>query len=218
MSETILRLSSILMAVSLNTKIQAQEIEIDLSELPAGYTFESEGGLYSSRTVFTGEQNGSYICEVIDTNEGGTQFPKIVVTNSRGQTQVRHRPNQSYYYVPHDCVVQLAPCDYRIKFEPGPYSGRNYRTHTTHTEFVQGVWVNHIYPVQGGGSKTSQICYTLDEYGLRLDWMKYEFNPETFEFDLLVDWGVRTLPEQSVEAALRLNHIRNMCLFDLALS
>ena len=196
----------------------AQESGIDLSRLPQGYTFESIGPNEEAVERFLYAENGDYFFEKTYFASSDQPYVTIIKRNVSGQTVTIELPSTStYYYFPHDCFAQRDLCAFNYLSTPEE-TRPQLKGYNNYSQFYRGVWIVDHFSSYQNGLKISRDCYTLDEFGLRLDWMSFELNFETFDYDLLVDWEARTVPKQQYGQSSRLAHIRNTCLFDAALS
>lgn len=196
----------------------AQAPVVDLSQLPQGYNYELEGRYGPVLVQYTRSENGSYYFS--ETYYASSDQPYIVniELNKFGQTRVYDLPGTTtHFYFPHDCFAQIDLCAYSHQTTPVEVRP-NRKGYNIYAHFERGVWIVDKFSSYQGGLKLNRSCYTLDEYGMRQDWLLFEYNPETYEYDLEVEREVRTVPALPEPAEIRLTKIRNTCLYDVTMS
>ncbi len=153
--------------------------EVDLSTIPEGYAFTSEGNGTRVDLRFIRREGDRYLFEESAVFADGSTDAVLVWVNAQSQTMAWGETGKETLYAPHDCAPSIGTC-FHTWFHPDDTFEMK-----TVTYVENGIWVSEEFFKRGEDWVFwERDCTTYDEFGFWIDFVRIENDGET-------DFGVR---------------------------
>ena len=177
----------LLLFLFISPALQAQEF--DLSKMPEGFSFQSQGGDGLATVRYIRREGQRYIFEEMFVELDGTTTTTTIHTNRASQTTYSELNGDGAYYYPHDCAPFMGSCDYTWTDKDDRFEMRAI------TRLVGDVWVSEEYFLdQGEWVFWNKDCATFDEFGFWVDFVRIFDNGDSY-FGARVRQGDNRLDE-----------------------
>ena len=181
---------------------------IDLSNLPADFTFRSSAPDGDTTVTYIGQEGDLFKFQFDSPDSREQGAPGYVWTNAASQTVIYEDIDGQTLFDPHDCAPGTGTCEFVATLP----DGETYRF--LRSAFMLGqIEIGREYLIDDQGNEVlySASCTTFDEFGFWIDSVRYDFEG-------VISWDKRQ--ESSIELVSRPSYekIRRVCEFSGELS
>ena len=145
---------------------------IDLSNLPADFTFSSSAPEGDTTVTYIGQEGDLFKFQFDSPDSREKGAPGFVWTNSASQTVIYEDIDGRTTFDPHDCAPGTGSCEFTATLP----DGETY--HLLRSAFMLGqIEIGREYLIDDIGNETlySQSCVTFDQFGFWIDAVRFDF-------------------------------------------
>lgn len=176
---------------------------IDLSDLPAGFNFQSSGSKGDTTVTYIGREGDLFKFQFDSPDSREQGAPGFVWTNSASQTVIYEDSDGQTTFDPHDCAPGAGTCEFVATLPDGE------TFHFLRSAFRLGkIEIGREYLIDERGNEIlfSQSCTTFDQFGFWIDAVRFDYEG-VLSWDKRLESSLEPIPSPSYEK------IRRICEF-----